>query len=129
MPFIKISSLPNNLDKSSILCKLEKALYDKGVLPQDMATCIWSTNDCVVHRQTAYENFENTSDGFSDLIFVDLYLNTILNEDAIRSVMETIWSELGENDGINRDHIFIQVHVGAPGRVLINNKIWTGGEV
>lgn len=128
MPFIKISSLPNTLDKAAIMKKLEKALYDDKLLPKDMGTCIWSTSECVVHSQQVYGVFETKDDSFSDLVFVDLYLNTILNEDGIRGVMEKIWFELGNAPGINKDRIFIHVHVGAPGRVLINNKVWTGGE-
>lgn len=129
MPFIKISSLPTDIDKAAIMKKLEKELYDDELLPKDMATCIWNTSDCIVHSQTDYKILEPKEGSFSDLIFVDLYLNTIINEDGIGKIMKKIWSVLGEEAAINKDHIFIHVHLGTPGRVLINNKIWTGGDL
>ncbi|MFC1747737.1 hypothetical protein ACFL2V_02920 [Pseudomonadota bacterium] len=62
--------------------RVENGLYENDLLLKDMATCIWNTSDCVVHSQQVYESLDSKEGTFADLIFVELYLNTVLNEDG-----------------------------------------------
>ena len=56
-------------------------------------------------------------------IFVDLYMNTVFNQDGISLVMETIADQLSNIGEINRDNVVIMVHVGKPGYIFISGHI------
>ncbi|NOQ25623.1 MAG: hypothetical protein GQ564_09715 [Bacteroidales bacterium] len=126
MPFIKISSLQNVPKREQIMKNVEQALYAIKVngiklIPDNMATCMWQTLDIVVHSNDAHRIFNKTDDEIP--IFVDLYMNTVFNQDGISLVMETIADELSNIGEINRDNVVIMVHVGKPGYIFINGDI------
>jgi hypothetical protein len=129
MPFIKISTLPNTLDKARIMREVEDALYtrkyeEKPLMPRNMATCIWATHDCVVHKLKPYSKFDPKASEVP--VFVDLYVNTQFGSDKVAVIMETVADALSKGTGVDIKWIFIQVHVGAPGYVFINGKVFRG---
>lgn len=129
MPFIKISTLPNSLNKAEIMKSVENALYTcefegKQLMPENMATCIWQTQDCVVHKLESYEKFDPKA--IEIPVFVDLYVNTIFSESKVGKIMEIIGAELSKGTGINANYVFIHTHVGNPGYIFINGEVWNG---
>ena len=129
MPFIKISTLPNTLDKAAIMKNVENALYtavfeDKQLMPANMATCLWQTTDCVVHKLEPYVEFDPQA--IEIPIFVDLYVNTIFSEAKLGRIMEIIGHELSAGTGIDPNYVFIQTHVGKAGYIFINGEVWKG---
>jgi hypothetical protein len=125
MPFIKISTLQNVPQREELMINLEQALYKielNGVrlIPNNMATCLWQTLDLIVHSKQSHTVFNKTEDEVP--IFVDLYMNTVFNQDGISLVMETIADELSTGE-INRDNVVIMVHVGQPGYIYIKGHI------
>lgn len=129
MPFIKISTLPNSLDKASIMKNVEQALYTAEfegteLMPKNMATCIWETQDCVVHKIEDYEKFDPTLEEIP--VFVDLYVNTIFSTEKVAVIMSIIADELSKGTKVDRKWIFIHTHVGNPGYVFINGEVWNG---
>ncbi|NOQ75277.1 MAG: hypothetical protein GQ574_24915 [Crocinitomix sp.] len=126
MPFIKISTLKNVPEREQIMKNIENALYTitvNGVrlIPDAMATCMWQSLDIVVHKNDAHRIFNKKDVEIP--IFVDLYMNTVFNQDGISLVMETIADELSNIGEINRDNVVIMVNVGKPGYIFINGKI------
>jgi hypothetical protein len=126
MPFIKISSLQNVPEREQIMKNVEQALYAIKVngallIPDGMATCMWQTLDVIVHNNDAHRLFNKTDNEVP--IFVDLYMNTVFNQDGISIVMETIADELSSTGEINRDNVVIMVNVGKPGYIFISGKI------
>lgn len=129
MPFIKISTLRNKLNKAEIMKQVENALYtteikDEKLVPKGMATCIWQTQDCVVHELIAHQDFDPKSVEIP--VFVDLYVNTMFTTEKMGRIMEVIADELSKGTGANHKYIFIQIHMGNPGYVFINGKVWNG---
>jgi hypothetical protein len=130
VPFIKIATLPNTLDKAKIMQGVEEALYkakykERELMPRNMATCIWQTHDCVVHKLKPYTIFDPKLEEIP--VFVDLYVNTIFGSGEVALIMETVAKALSDGTGVDLKWIFIQVHVGAMGYVFINGKV-SGGE-
>lgn len=126
MPFIKISTLKNVPERERIMKNIEKALYDikvKGaqLIPDNMATCMWQSLDIVVHKIDAHRMFNKKDKEIP--IFVDLYMNSVFNQDGISFVMETIADGLSSTGEINRKNVVIMVHVGKPGYIFINGAI------
>jgi hypothetical protein len=129
MPFIKISTLPNKLNKAEIMKNVENALYTtvfegKELMPKNMATCMWQTQDCVVHKLDAYEEFNPKSVEIP--VFVDLYVNTMFTTKKMAKVLEIIADELSKGTGADHKYIFIQIHLGNLGYVFINGEVWRG---
>lgn len=93
-------------------------------MPENMATCMWQTQDCVVHKLDAYQEFDPKSVEIP--VFVDLYVNTMFATKKMGKIMEIIASELSKGTGADHQYIFIQVHVGSPGYVFINGEVWKG---
>ena len=129
MPFIKISTLPNTLDKVTIMRNVENALYtavfeEKQLMPPNMATCMWQTMDCVVHKLEPYREFDPQA--IEVPVFVDLYVNTIFSEAKLKVIMEIIGRELSAGTGIAPNYVFIQTHVGKAGYIFINGEVWKG---
>jgi hypothetical protein len=129
MPFIKISTLPNLLDKAAIMKKVEAALYNceyqgAKLMPENMATCIWQTQDCVVHKLEPHSQFDPTQEEVP--VFVDLYVNTQFKSDEVAVIMEIIATTLSKETGVGLKWIFIQTHIGLPGYVFINGKVFNG---
>nr|WP_321357859.1 hypothetical protein [uncultured Draconibacterium sp.] len=129
MPFIKISTLPNSLNKAEIMKSVENALYTyefegKELMPENMATCIWQTQDCVVHKLEAYVEYDP---GLVEIpVFVDLYVNTVFSKEKVAVIMEIVGAELSKGTGIDPKYVFIHTHVGNPGYVFINGEVWNG---
>lgn len=129
MPFIKISTLPNKLDQAAIMKNVEEALYSavfegKQLMPRDMATCLWLTMDCVVHKLEPYTEFDPQA--IEVPVFVDLYVNTIFSEAKLKTIMEIIGRELSAGTGIGPNYVFIQTHVGKAGYIFINGEVLKG---
>ncbi len=127
MPFIKISTLPNKLKKAKIMKNVEKALYSceiegKKLMPDNMATCMWQTQDCVVHKLKGYKKFNPKLVEIP--VFVDLYANTMFKTEEVAKIMEIVASELSKGTGVDHNYIFIQTHVGKSGYVFINGEVW-----
>ncbi len=125
MPFIKISTLKNVPEKEQLMVDIEKALYDiefngTQLIPDNMATCMWQTLDGVVHKKEIHQTFNK--DDVEIPIFVDLYINTIFNQDGISIVMETIAETLSSGE-IKKENVVIMVHLGQPGYIYISGKI------
>ena len=131
MPFIKISTLRNVSETGKIMKSLEKTLYEydykgKKLMPKDMATCMWQTTDCMVHKMDEY--YEFNKDQVEIPVFVDLYVNTWFDEGEVGKIMEIIADELSKGTKIDRNYVFIHTHVGNPGYIFISGKIWTGAK-
>ncbi|MDR3705704.1 MAG: hypothetical protein P4L28_07360 [Paludibacteraceae bacterium] len=129
MPFIKISTLLNSLDKAAIMKNIENKLYNcdyqkDKLMPPNMATCIWQTNDCVVHKLESHTQFDPKQEEIP--VFVDLYVNTQFKSDQVAIIMQVIAEELSNDTGIDIKWVFIQVHIGLPGYVFINGNVFTG---
>ena len=129
MPFIKISTLRNKLNKAEIMKNIESALYTtecdgEKLVPENMATCMWQTQDCVVHKLDAYQDFHPKSVEIP--VFVDLYVNTMFTTEKMGKIMEVIADKLSKGTGANHQYIFIQIHMGNPGYVFINGNVWKG---
>jgi hypothetical protein len=129
MPFIKISTLPNKLNKAAIMKDIEAALYHyeyrgSKLMPENMATCIWQTNDCVVHKLESYSQLDPEQKEIP--VFVDLYVNTQFKSDETAIIMQVIAETLSKGTGVDIKWIFIQVHIGMPGYVFINGNVFTG---
>ena len=129
MPFIKISTLPNKLNKAEIMKNVENALYKcefegEKLMPENMATCIWETQDCVVHKLEPHKKFDPKA--IEIPVFVDLYVNTIFTEPQVGKIMEIIGNELSSGTGIDIKYVFIHTHIGNPGYIFINGKVWNG---
>jgi hypothetical protein len=129
MPFIKISTLPNHLNKAEIMKNVENALYNcefegKKLMPVNMATCIWQTEDCVVHKLEAHKKFDPKA--IEIPVFVDLYVNTIFSKPKVGKIMEIIGEELSKGTGIDARYVFIHTHVGNPGYIFINGEVGNG---
>lgn len=129
MPFIKISTLTNSLDKAAIMKNIENKLYyhdyqGEKLMPQNMATCLWQTNDCIVHKQEAHTQFDPKQEEIP--VFVDLYVNTQFKSDQVAIIMQIIAEELSNGTGIDIKWVFIQVHIGLPGYVFINGSVFSG---
>ena len=125
MPFIKISTLHNNLDKVAIMKAVETDLYnyDNGkLMPENMATCIWQTNDCIVHKKKPYTQFNPSLEEIP--VFVDLYVNTLFSKDKVAIIMEVVAKALSKGTGVDLKWIFIHTHVGGPGYVFINGSVF-----
>jgi hypothetical protein len=126
MPFIKISTLKNVPEREQIMKNVEQALYNikvKGtqLIPDNMATCMWQSLDIIVHKIDAHRIFNKKDKEIP--IFVDLYMNTVFNQDGISLVMKTIADELSRIGDINRKNVVIMVHLGQPGYIFINGDI------
>lgn len=126
MPFIKISTLKNVPEREQIMINIEKGLYaikvnDVQLIPENMATCMWQSMDIIVHKYDAHRVFNKKDVEMP--IFVDLYMNTVFNQDGISLVMETIADGLSSTGEINRNNVVIMVHVGKPGYIFINGDI------
>ena len=129
MPFIKISTLPNKLDKAGIMENVEKALYNcefegEKLMPENMATCIWQTQDCVVHKLEPHVKFDPKA--IEMPVFVDLYVNTVFTKTQVGKIMEIVAGELSVRTGTDHKYIFIHTHIGNPGYIFINGEVWNG---
>jgi hypothetical protein len=129
MPFIKISTLPNKLDKAAIMKNVEAALYHyeyqgAKLMPENMATCMWLTHDCVVHKLEPHTQFDASEEEIP--VFVDLYVNTQFKSDQVAVIMQVIAEALSKGTRVDIKWIFIQVHVGMPGYVFINGNVFSG---
>ena len=128
MLFIKISTLRNVPETHKIMKDLEKALYeydDKGkkLLPKNTVNCIWQTTDCMVHKTEAHYEFDKNTTEIP--IFAELYVNTWFHQEKVAKIMEIIAEMLSKGAQTNRNAVFIHTHVGDPGYVFINGKVWT----
>jgi hypothetical protein len=127
MPFIKISTLPISLDKAAIMKAVENDLYnyDEGkLMPENMATCIWQTSDCIVHKKEQHTRFHQTQEEVP--VFVDLYVNTQFSADQVATIMKVVANALSKGTGVDLRWIFIHTHIGEPGYVFINGKVFDG---
>jgi hypothetical protein len=129
MPFIKISTLPNNLDKAAIMKAVESDLYSYDydgaeLMPRNMATCIWQTSDCIVHKIESHTQFDPKQEEVP--VFVDLYVNTQFSADQVATIMRVVANALSKGTGVDLKWIFIHTHVGEPGYVFINGKLFNG---
>lgn len=129
MPFIKISSLRKVPKTGKVMRSIEKALYKKkfkgkNLIPENMATCMWQTTDCMVHQLEPHYEFNKKQVEIP--IFVDLYVNTWFTKKQVGKIMDIIATQLSKRTKLNKKYVFIQVHIGKPGYVFINGKVFSG---
>ncbi len=126
MPFIKISTLRNVPEREQLMKNVEQGLYDievdnRKLIPEGMATCMWQSMDLIVHNSEVHREFNKTD--VETPIFVDLYMNTVFNQDGITLVMQTIAHQLCSVGDISHDNVVIMVHLGQPGYIFISGKV------